>query len=112
MNKVRLGRTRLMVTPVCFGASGLGDMPDTYGYGVDAERAKAELAYQRGLVKEAIDVLSTADASQVSPEDGMRLVQWELDIGKADEVAARQHFDGRVLWRIGALVAFLGLLVL
>jgi hypothetical protein len=49
-------------------------------------RAKAELAYQRGLVKEAIDVLSTADASQVSPEDGMRLVQWELDIGKADEV--------------------------
>ena len=29
-----------MVTPICFGTSGLGDMPDTYGYGVDAERAK------------------------------------------------------------------------
>ena len=41
MNKVRLGRTGLMVTPVCFGATGLGDMPDTYGYGVDAERGKA-----------------------------------------------------------------------
>ncbi len=41
MNKVRLGRTDLMVTPVSFGTSGLGDMPDTYGYGVDAERAKA-----------------------------------------------------------------------
>ena len=41
MNKVRLGRTDLMVTPICFGTSGLGDMPDTYGYGVDAERAKA-----------------------------------------------------------------------
>jgi len=43
MNKVRLGRTDLMVTPVCFGTSGIGDMPDTYGYGVDADRAKATL---------------------------------------------------------------------
>jgi D-threo-aldose 1-dehydrogenase len=41
VNKVRLGRTDLLVTPICFGTSGLGDMPDTYGYGVDAERAKA-----------------------------------------------------------------------
>ena len=41
LNKVRLGKTELMVTPICFGTSGLGDMPDTYGYGVDAERAKA-----------------------------------------------------------------------
>jgi D-threo-aldose 1-dehydrogenase len=41
MKKVRVGRTDLMVTPICFGTSGLGDMPDTYGYGVDAERAKA-----------------------------------------------------------------------
>jgi D-threo-aldose 1-dehydrogenase len=43
MDKVRLGRTDLMVTAVCFGASGLGDMPDTYGYGVDEERARATL---------------------------------------------------------------------
>jgi D-threo-aldose 1-dehydrogenase len=41
MNKVRLGRTDLMVTPIGFGTSGLGDMPDTYGYGVDEDRAKA-----------------------------------------------------------------------
>jgi predicted oxidoreductase len=41
MNKVRLGGADLMVTPVCFGTSGLGDMPDTYGYAVDVERAKA-----------------------------------------------------------------------
>jgi D-threo-aldose 1-dehydrogenase len=40
-NKIRLGRTDLLVTPICFGTSGLGDMPDTYGYGVDAERAVA-----------------------------------------------------------------------
>src|SRR3984957_15256140 len=43
MKKVRLGRTDLMVAPVCFGTSGLGDMPETYGYGVDAERAKATM---------------------------------------------------------------------
>ena len=41
MNKVRLGRTDLMVTPICFGTSGLGDMPDTYGYSVEADRAEA-----------------------------------------------------------------------
>ena len=41
LNRVPLGRTGLMVTPICFGASGLGDMPDTYGYGVDEDRAKA-----------------------------------------------------------------------
>src|SRR5260370_10500772 len=43
MEKVRLGRTDLMVTSVCFGTSGLGDMPDTYGYGVDEARARATL---------------------------------------------------------------------
>jgi D-threo-aldose 1-dehydrogenase len=43
MNKVRLGRSDLMVTSICFGTSGLGDMPDTYGYGVDEARARATL---------------------------------------------------------------------
>ncbi len=43
MSRVRLGRTDLMVTPICFGTSGLGHMPDTYGYDVDADRAKATL---------------------------------------------------------------------
>ncbi|MGO9744126.1 MAG: aldo/keto reductase [Roseiarcus sp.] len=41
--KVRLGRTDLEVTPICFGSSGLGDMPDTYGYSVDQARAEATL---------------------------------------------------------------------
>lgn len=39
--KVKLGRTSLEVTRICLGTSGLGDMPDTYGYSVDAERAHA-----------------------------------------------------------------------
>ena len=31
MSKVRLGRSDLMVTSICFGTSGLGEMPDTDG---------------------------------------------------------------------------------
>ena len=39
--KISLGRAGLEVSPVCFGTSGLGDMPDTYGYSVGVERALA-----------------------------------------------------------------------
>jgi D-threo-aldose 1-dehydrogenase len=39
--KIPLGRTGLHVSPICFGTSGLGDMPDTYGYSVGVERALA-----------------------------------------------------------------------
>lgn len=42
-DKVPLGRTKLMVSKVCFGTSSLGDMPDTYGYDVDRERAEATI---------------------------------------------------------------------
>jgi D-threo-aldose 1-dehydrogenase len=37
---VRIGATNLTVTRICFGTSPLGGMPGTYGYDVDAERAK------------------------------------------------------------------------
>ncbi len=43
MEKRRIGNTGLAVTPLCFGASALGDMPDTYGYGVDEDRALATI---------------------------------------------------------------------
>lgn len=39
MKRYALGKTDLEVTELCFGTSGLGDMPDTYGYSVDEERA-------------------------------------------------------------------------
>ena len=38
--RTTLGRTALQVSKICFGTSGLGHMPDTYGYGVDIEQAK------------------------------------------------------------------------
>ena len=41
LERRRLGRTDVMVPGVCFGTSGLGDMPGTYGYSVDEERAWA-----------------------------------------------------------------------
>ena len=40
IEKVRLGRTNLFVSRISFGTTSLSDMPDTYGYGVDAERAR------------------------------------------------------------------------
>ncbi|WP_420327931.1 aldo/keto reductase [Mameliella sp.] len=41
MARYALGKTDLEVTELCFGASALGDMPDTYGYSVSEERARA-----------------------------------------------------------------------
>jgi D-threo-aldose 1-dehydrogenase len=43
IGRTRLGRTALEVTRICFGTSSLGDMPDTYGYSVDEERATATI---------------------------------------------------------------------
>ena len=40
---IELGRTGVRVTRICFGTSGLGDMPETYGYGVSEEQAEATL---------------------------------------------------------------------
>ena len=38
-----LGDTGLTVSRICIGTSGLGSMPDTYGYAVDEARARATL---------------------------------------------------------------------
>lgn len=42
-DKRKLGQTGLSVPPIGFGTSGLGNMPDTYGYGVDEARALATI---------------------------------------------------------------------
>ena len=43
MEKKPIADTGLMVTPLCFGTTTLGDMPETYGYGVGEERAREAL---------------------------------------------------------------------
>lgn len=42
-NTTTLPRSGLAIPNICFGTSALGDMPDTYGYGVDEARAQATL---------------------------------------------------------------------
>ena len=42
-----IGKTGLHLPPLAFGSSGLGDMPDTYGYAVSEERARLTI---RGIL--------------------------------------------------------------
>lgn len=42
-DRVQIGKTGLSVPRICFGSSGLGNMPETYGYPVDEERAQATI---------------------------------------------------------------------
>lgn len=58
MNKTPIGDTGLAVTPICFGASVLGDMPDTYGYKVDEVRAQATL---EAIFQSPVNFLDTSN---------------------------------------------------
>jgi D-threo-aldose 1-dehydrogenase len=55
--KITLGKTRLQVSRLCFGTTSMADMPGTYGYGVDAERAKATV---RAIFDSPINFLDTS----------------------------------------------------
>jgi D-threo-aldose 1-dehydrogenase len=57
MDRVRLGRTKLNVSRLCFGTTSLSSMPDTYGYEVDAERARETV---RAIFDGAINFLDTS----------------------------------------------------
>jgi D-threo-aldose 1-dehydrogenase len=54
---VALGRTKLKVAKLCFGTTSLADMPDTYGYHVDAERAHATV---RAIFDSPVNFLDTS----------------------------------------------------
>ena len=43
MSDATLGPDGPRISPICFGTSALGDMPDTYGYEVSEDRARATL---------------------------------------------------------------------
>lgn len=58
MNLRPLGQTGLRVTEICFGTSGLGNMPETYGYEVDEERARATI---RAIFEGPSNFLDTAN---------------------------------------------------
>lgn len=52
-----LGSTGLMVSPLCIGCAPLGNMPETFGYGVDEERALATI---RAILAGPVNFLDTA----------------------------------------------------
>jgi D-threo-aldose 1-dehydrogenase len=58
MNRRPLGQTGLQVSEICFGTSGLGNMPETYGYEVDEERARATI---RAILDGPVNVLDTSN---------------------------------------------------
>jgi len=43
MKSTEIGSTGVQLSELSFGTSGLGDMPDTYGYSVDEDRARATI---------------------------------------------------------------------
>lgn len=58
MKKTQLAGSGLSVTALSFGASGLGNMPDTYGYEVSEERA---LATVRAIFDGPVNMLDTSN---------------------------------------------------
>lgn len=54
-----LGKTGLAVTPLCIGCAPLGNMPDTFGYGVSEEQARATI---QAVLRSPIRYLDTAGA--------------------------------------------------
>ncbi len=57
VTKNALGRTGLSVSNICFGTSSLGNMPDTYGYAVDEERARETI---RAIFDGPVNFLDTS----------------------------------------------------
>jgi len=57
VGKTKLGRINLAVSKICFGTSSLGDMPETYGYGVDEERAKKTI---QAIFESPVNFLDTS----------------------------------------------------
>jgi D-threo-aldose 1-dehydrogenase len=55
--KITLERANVRVNRLCFGLAPLGSMPDTYGYGVDTERAHATV---RAIFESNIGFLDTS----------------------------------------------------
>jgi len=56
-SRVTLGSTGLSVSPLCVGCAPLGDMPETFGYGVEEERALRTL---EAALESPINFLDTA----------------------------------------------------
>lgn len=70
--KRSIGKTELQVSPICFGTSGLGHMPDTYGYDVSEARAR-----------ETLDAIFESDINFIDTSNNYGLGRSEARIGDA-----------------------------
>lgn len=57
VEKTRLGTSGLSISRICFGLAPIGSMPDTYGYGVEEERARATV---RAIFDSPVNFLDTS----------------------------------------------------
>ncbi len=57
VDKTRLGASGLSVSRICFGLAPIGSMPDTYGYGVEEERARETV---RAIFDSPVNFLDTS----------------------------------------------------
>jgi D-threo-aldose 1-dehydrogenase len=105
MRMTAIGDTGLTVPAICFGTSALGDMPDTYGYAVDEERARATvraiLAHPHGFLDTSRNYgfgRSEARIGQVVRELGGWPAGRVLST-KLDRDMETGRFDGDRAWR-------------
>jgi D-threo-aldose 1-dehydrogenase len=57
IEKIALGRTKLFVSRLCFGLGPIGNMPETYGYSVEPERARETV---RAVLDSPVNFLDTS----------------------------------------------------
>ena len=55
--RIALGNTKISVSRLCFGTSALGDMPETYSYVVEEERALSTI---RAIFESPVNFLDTS----------------------------------------------------
>ncbi len=104
-SRVTLGGTGLSVSPLCVGCAPLGDMPETFGYGVEEERALRTL---EAVFESPINFLDTA-ASYGDGESERRIGEVLKGIGglpetfvlatKADRDLQTGEFSGEQMRR-------------
>ena len=103
--RVMLGRTGLTVSKLCFGTSGLGDMPETFGYAVDADRAMATL---KAIFAGPVNFLDTAriygygrseERIGAALKEIGGLPEGFVIASKADRDFETNVFDGPRVWR-------------
>src|SRR5215208_7067454 len=111
-----LGGTGLSVSPLCVGCAPLGDMPETFDYSVDEERASETL---RAVFESPINFLDTA-ASYGDGESERRIGEVLKEMGglpedvvlatKADRDLTTGDFSGEQMRRsVGRSLRLLGM---